>query len=55
MKTLNLISEKDEGQADTVNKGVQRCTGEIIGWLNSEDLYLENALQTIASYFDENV
>jgi glycosyltransferase involved in cell wall biosynthesis len=45
------ISEPDHGQADAVNKGIGMATGEIIGWLNSDDLYLPGALQTVADYF----
>lgn len=45
------ISEPDRGQADAVNKGISMAAGEIIGWLNSDDLYLAGALQAVADYF----
>ncbi len=51
---LNWISEKDHGLADAVNKGLQRCTGAIIGWLNSDDLYLPGALARVAGFFSRN-
>lgn len=44
-------SEKDEGQADAVNKGIRMAKGKIIGWLNSDDTYLPNAVSTIVEYF----
>ena len=34
------VSEKDKGQADAINKGFEKSTGEILAWLNSDDLYL---------------
>lgn len=42
------ISEKDHGQAEAINKGWQVATGEIMAWLNSDDIYLPNVLSTIA-------
>jgi len=48
---VRWISEPDLGQADAVNKGIRMARGEIIGWLNSDDLYLPGALQSVADYF----
>ena len=38
------VSEKDKGQADAINKGFQRSTGQILAWLNTDDLYLPDTL-----------
>lgn len=48
---LRWVSEKDDGLADAVNKGLRLSTGEIIGWLNSDDLYLPGTLQKVHDYF----
>lgn len=36
------VSEPDKGQADAINKGLERCTGEIFNWINSDDILLPN-------------
>jgi glycosyltransferase involved in cell wall biosynthesis len=45
------ISEPDKGHADALNKGFARTTGEIMGWLNTTDLYYPWTLQTVADVF----
>lgn len=48
------VSEKDQGQAHAINKGLEHCTGEIFNWMNSDD-YLEPAvLHKIAEAFSDD-
>ena len=44
-------SEPDGGQYDAINKGFARATGEIMGWLNSDDKHLPWTLHTVAQIF----
>jgi len=43
------ISEKDKGQSDALNKGFAKTSGEIIAWLNSDDIYLPGTLRRVGS------
>ncbi len=45
------VSEKDAGQSDALNKGFHQAHGEIVGWLNSDDVYLPGAVAAAVSVF----
>ncbi|PKO18220.1 MAG: glycosyltransferase [Chloroflexi bacterium HGW-Chloroflexi-10] len=47
----NVIIESDCGQAQAINKGLRLATGEIIGWINSDDLFLPDTLEKIVRNF----
>ena len=47
------ISEKDKGQSHALNKGFRLCTGEYIGWQNSDDIYLPNVFEEFAKISDQ--
>jgi glycosyltransferase involved in cell wall biosynthesis len=44
-------STPDRGQAHAINKGLARCTGEVVGWINSDDVYCPGALRRVAEAF----
>lgn len=53
-KYLDWVSEPDKGQSNGLNKGFKKATGEIIGWINSDDKLCLNALHKVADYFQNN-
>ena len=44
-------SQPDGGQGDAINQGFDRATGDLVGWLNSDDLYLPGTLFAVAREF----
>jgi glycosyltransferase involved in cell wall biosynthesis len=48
------VSEKDSGQAEAINKGLRRARGEIVAWLNSDDLYLPGAIHKAVQALQAN-
>lgn len=48
------ISEPDEGQTDAINKAIEKSSGEIVGWLNSDDEYCDWVLQEVMDIFEAN-
>ena len=53
-KITYWISEDDNGLYDAMNKGIKKCSGDIIGILNSDDIYYDQALKIVNSYFNKN-
>ncbi len=49
---VRWISKKDQGQTDAVNQGIRDTDGEIIGWLNSDDIYYPGAIEHVVAFFN---
>jgi glycosyltransferase involved in cell wall biosynthesis len=45
------VSEHDGGQTDAINKGLRKCKGEIMAYLNSDDIYLPGTLKRVGEYY----
>lgn len=48
------VSEPDRGQVHAINKGLEKVTGDVVAFINSDDLYLPGALAAVGEHFRKN-
>ncbi len=53
-KIIHFTSQKDSGPAEALNQGFKKARGEIVGWLNSDDLYESKSISRAISFFKKN-
>lgn len=52
--SIRLISEPDSGQAEAINKGFRMATGEVVGWINSDDMLTPRSIEWAVGRFCED-
>lgn len=53
-ESIRFVSEPDRGLSDALNKGIGMATGDVIGWLNADDLYNPGALRRVGEALAEH-
>ncbi len=53
-KKIKWVSKKDKGQADAINQGMKKATGEILAYLNADDVYKHGAFMKVVDFFNNN-
>lgn len=53
-RVSRIIREKDDGQADAIEKGFRIAKGEIVGWINSDDILAKDVVEKSVRCFKEN-
>lgn len=51
---LKWVSEEDTGQSDAINKGFRMAKGEVIAWINSDDVYEPGAVKAAVGFLEKN-
>lgn len=51
---LKWSSEKDNGISQALNKGLKKASGDVIAWINSDDVYSPDAFNTVTAFFEAN-
>ena len=52
-KLAYWVSEKDRGQVHAINKGLEKATGDIFAFINSDDVYLPGVFNAVMSHFND--
>lgn len=50
---FNFVSKRDKGQVDAINKGLRKATGEIVSYINADDIYKQGAFLAVGRYFQK--
>lgn len=53
-KSIKLICQTNSGQSNAINTGLSHVTGDIIGWINSDDYYMDGTFTKVAKSFLDN-
>ena len=48
---IHIVRERDQGQADALRRGFAECRGEILGWLNADDMLMPRAIERVVEVF----
>lgn len=54
IENVKIIIESDKGQSDAINKGFKIATGELVGWVNSDDLLEPDCIDKVVSEYYKN-